>query len=206
MCYYVSSQLTRKEIKNVFGADTEETDFVSSGFINGFSHPLLPIIYDESPMVCKSGKWGLIPSWAKDAAIAKSTLNARIETLEEKPSFKKSVVNRCLILVDGFYEWKWQDTLGKNKVKHLIQLDNSNTAFALAGIYEHSSSDQISTYPTFSIVTTSANELMATIHNTKYRMPVVLDTTMQKQWLKGADLLDFSFPVYDPKLKAFPLI
>lgn len=118
-------------------------------------------------------------------------------------------------LFQEFMSWKTQQPKfkgilsqckNKNKVKHLIQLDNGNTAFALDGIYEHSSSDQISIYPTFSIVTISANELMATIHNTKYRMPVVLDTTMQKKWLKGADLLDFSFPVYDPKLKDFPLI
>ena len=203
MCYYVSSQLTRKEIKTVFGADTVEENFTNSGFINGFSHPLLPLIYDENSTECKVGQWGLIPSWAKDTSIARSTLNARIETLDEKPSFKNSVSNRCLVLVNGFYEWKWQDTLGKEKVKHLIQLDNGNMPFALAGLYSESPH---ASCPTFSIVTTSANELMATIHNTKYRMPVVLNETMQAQWLQGAEMENFSFPHYDPSLKAFPLL
>jgi putative SOS response-associated peptidase YedK len=59
--------------------------------------------------------WGLIPNWAKDDSIRKNTLNAKIETIHEKPSFRDVIQHRCLVLIDGFYEWKWLDEKGKHK-------------------------------------------------------------------------------------------
>ena len=149
------------------------------------------------------GDWGLIPAWAKDRALQKMTLNAKIETLTEKPSFQNSVSNRCLVLVNGFYEWKWLDSKGKNKEKYFIRLENGNQPFALGGIYSIWTDENTNeTLTSFSIVTSQANELMSEIHNTKHRMPLVLSKEAEEAWLSDRCIEDFSFPNYNPKLNA----
>ena len=80
MCYYISNNLTKKEIKDSFGVEYNALDFKGSGFLNGFSHPKTPIIMDENPDEAILGDWGLIPLWAKNRDVQKMTLNARIET------------------------------------------------------------------------------------------------------------------------------
>ena len=104
MCYYVSNSLTKKEMKDTFGVEFSGGDFKGSGFVNGFTFPKTPIILDNQPEEAILGDWRLIPFWANSKDVRKMPLNARIETLKEKPSFKNSVHNRCLILVNGFYE------------------------------------------------------------------------------------------------------
>ena len=206
MCYYISNNLTKKEIKDSFGVEYIAPDFKGSGFINGFAHPKTPIVIDENPDVAILGDWGLIPFWSKDRKVQKMTLNARIETLTEKPSFKNSVSNRCLILVNGFYEWKWLDSKGKNKEKYFIQLDNGNEPFALGGIYNiWTDKDTNETLTSFSIVTSNANELMAEIHNTKDRMPLVLSKEAEEAWLSDRSIDNFAFPNYNPQLVAVNL-
>ena len=111
MCYYVNSKLTRAEVKRSLNIEPKLKDYHGEVFTNGFSHPKLMIITDEFQDEITLGHWGLIPFWAKDRNIQKSTLNAKIETLDEKPSFRNSVENRCLILVKGFYEWKLKNNL-----------------------------------------------------------------------------------------------
>ena len=135
---------------------------------------------------------GLIPFWAKDDSIKQYTLNAKIETLNEKPAFKNSVKNRCLVIADGFYEWKWLDEKGRKKQKYLITLPDSDL-FAFAGIWSEwqnkSTGEIINSY---SIITTEANELMAEIHNSKKRMPVILTKKNEKDWLGGEEINDFN--------------
>lgn len=206
MCYYVSNSLTKKEMKDTFGVEYSGAEFKASDFLNGYSFPKTPIITDENPYEAILGDWGLIPFWSKDREIQKVTLNARLETLSEKPSFKNYVQNRCLILVKGFYEWKWLDSKGKKKEKYFIQLDNGNQPFALGGIYniwEDENTQEILT--SFSIVTSDANELMSEIHNTKDRMPLVLSKAAEKAWLSEKSTDDFRFPNYNPNLKAINL-
>lgn len=203
MCYYVSNSLTRKEMKDSFGVNFDGVDYNGSHFTNGFSHPKSPIILDENRGSAILGDWGLIPIWAKNRAVQKSTLNARIETLHEKLSFKNSVQNRCLILVKGFYEWKRLDSKGKNKEKYFIKLDNGSQPFALGGIYNIWTDKKTEeSLTTFSIVTSGANKLMGEIHNTKDRMPLVLTTEAQKLWLSENPVENFDFPHYNPKLVA----
>lgn len=203
MCYYVDAKLTKKQIKDDFGVGYNGPDYEGSSFVNGFAHPNIPIILDDNPDEAILGNWGIIPPWAKNRDGQKMTLNARIETIGEKSSFKASVNKRCLVLVNGFYEWKWLDAKGKEKEKYYIQLDNGDEAFALGGIYnvwtDKETGEQLTS---FSIVTTEANELMAEIHNTKHRMPMVLDKAIQEAWLDDRNIQDFSFPHYDPKLVA----
>lgn len=206
MCYYVSNSLTKKEMKDSFGVEYSGTPFKGSDFVNGYSFPKTPIITDENQDHAILGDWGLIPGWSKDRNIQKATLNARLETLPEKPSFKKYTQNRCLVLVNGFYEWKWLDSKGKRKERYFIKLDNNDQPFALGGIYnlwEDEETNELLT--SFSIVTSDANELMSEIHNTKDRMPLVLTKAAEKAWLSEKSTDDFKFPNYDPKLKALNL-
>lgn len=120
MCYYVDTSLTKEAIKEVYGVGFEGKEYKPTKFLNGFSHALVPVILDENPDVCTTANWGLIPSWSKDRKIQKQTLNAKIETIKEKPSFRNNYNKRCLVLVNGFYEWKWLDDRGKEKHKHFL--------------------------------------------------------------------------------------
>lgn len=206
MCYYVSNSLTKKEMKDSFGVEYSGPEFKGANFLNGYSFPKMPIILDQNQNEAVLGDWGLIPTWSKDRVIQKMTLNARLETLDEKPSFKNYTRNRCLILVNGFYEWKWLDSKGRKKERYFIQLENGNQPFALGGIYNIWKDEKTEEMLTsFSIVTSDANELMAEIHNTKDRMPLVLSKAAEKAWLSEKTTADFSFPNYDPHLKAICL-
>ena len=115
--------------------------------------------------------WGLIPSWAKDPAISNKLINARGETIAEKPSFRGSYkYKRCIIPADGFYEWKVQ-TGQKTKTPYFIHMKDS-LPFALAGLWDEWHSPAGNTIRSCTIITTTPNELMSDLHN---RMPVILD-------------------------------
>ncbi len=127
--------------------------------------------------------WGLIPSWAKDPAIGNRMINARAETLPEKPSFRNAFRRRrCLIPASGFYEWK-QVAGQKSKTPMYIRL-KSGKPFALAGLWERWDAPDGSTVLSCTIVTTEPNELMREIHN---RMPVILPQEAYKIWLDPAE-------------------
>lgn len=124
--------------------------------------------------------WGLIPSWAKDPEIGNRLINARAETLIEKPSFRNAFRRRrCLIPADGFYEWK-ADPEGKSKMPMYIRL-RSGRPFAFAGLWENWNSPDGSQILSCTIITTTPNELMQTIHN---RMPVILPPSAYQAWLQ----------------------
>lgn len=126
--------------------------------------------------------WGLIPSWAKDPSIGNRLINARGETLAEKPSFRGSYkYKRCLVLADGFYEWKAQPGT-KAKIPHLIHMKDRQP-FAFAGLWDEWHSPDGSLIRSCTIVTTEPNELMTPIHN---RMPVILPTHGYAQWIDPA--------------------
>jgi putative SOS response-associated peptidase YedK len=119
--------------------------------------------------------WGLIPSWAKDPSIGNKMINARAETIAEKPSFRRAFkVRRCLILADGFYEWKKTD--GGKQPYHVKMEDGS--LFAFAGLWETwQNGEEIRSC---TIITTDANDLMSDIH---HRMPVILHPEDYAMWL-----------------------
>jgi putative SOS response-associated peptidase YedK len=122
-------------------------------------------------------RWGLIPSWAKDMKIASHTINARSETVAEKPAFRSAIKRRrCLIVADGFYEWQPQ---GKKKQPYYFQMANSEP-FALAGLWENWRSPEAESILSCSIITTAANETVLPIH---HRMPVILPESDWEQWL-----------------------
>ena len=124
--------------------------------------------------------WGLIPMWAKDPGIGSRMINARAETLEEKPAFRSSLkYKRCLILADGFYEWKGAE--GKKvKTPFFIHMKDRKP-FAFAGLWDSWNSPDGSLVKSCTIITTEPNELTGIIHN---RMPVILHPRDYAKWLK----------------------
>lgn len=150
--------------------------------------------------------WGLIPSWAKDPAIGNRLINARGETLAEKPSFRGSYTyKRCLILADGFYEWKAQPG-AKVKVPYFIHMKNRQP-FAFAGLWDEWHSPDGSQIRSCTIVTIAPNELMAPIHN---RMPVILPPDVHAQWIDPAvrtpeSLGAFIKPYPTEEMAAYPV-
>ena len=140
--------------------------------------------------------WGLIPSWAKDPKIGNRLINARSETLAEKPSFRTAYRRRrCLILTDGFYEWRKNPD--KTKTPMYIQLE-SQEPFAFAGLWEQWFSPHGDQVLTCTIITTQPNDFMAQIHN---RMPVILPPEAYAQWL---DPVEQKPDTLQPLLKPYP--
>lgn len=155
--------------------------------------PEMPARYNIAPtqpiaVVANNGQhkveffnWGLIPSWAKDPKIGNQMINARAETLAEKPSFKNAYKRRrCLVLADGFYEWKKEGDGAKTPM--YIRLA-SGDPFAFAGLWEMWQTAE-DTILSCTIITTDPNDLMAQIHN---RMPVILPPAAYEQWLDPAE-------------------
>ena len=122
-------------------------------------------------------KWGLIPSWAKDAKMASKMINARSETVEVKPSYKKAFEQkRCIIPMSSFFEWKREE---KTKTPMLIKMKH-DSIFAVAGLFDTWHSPTNEAIHTCTILTTKPNHLMANIHD---RMPVILSKEQQSIWL-----------------------
>lgn len=167
----------RKKKKNPI-----EPEIPNLYMVSGFEHPRLPVI-TEDEIVLK--EWGLIPSWVRskeDAMdIRDKTLNAKGETVYEKPSFAQNISSRrCLLPVSGFFEWR---DFNNNKYPYFIEPLNE-PGFLLGSVYDTWIDKSTgTTYNTFSIVTTPANPLMEMIHNVKKRMPLILDYEAADKWL-----------------------
>lgn len=140
------------------------------------SQNILAIINDGSNNRLGKLRWGLIPPWAKGEKIGYKMINARAETITEKPAFRRPLVSkRCIIPADSFYEWKRLDH--KTKIPMRIKL-KSSALFAFAGLYEKWKTHQGGPLYTCTIVTTTPNELMKDIHD---RMPVILTHDQEKR-------------------------
>jgi putative SOS response-associated peptidase YedK len=163
------------------------------------------IFRDDERNIYDEFQWGLIPNWSKDLKTAYSMINAKAETINQKPSFKNSFIKkRCLVPATGFFEWK---KVGNGKIPYYIFLDGGQL-FSFAGIFDewfskNESSERKDSIKTFSIITTEANELVAEIHDKK-RMPVIIEKKDRELWLNNneypeKDLLDLLRP-YDTDL------
>lgn len=145
-------------------------------------------------------RWGLVPFWARDPAIGNRMINARAETVAEKPSYRAAYRHRrCLLLANGFYEWRKE---GNAKIPYFISLA-SGEPFALAGLWENwTDKDRDESMQTTTIITTAANEFMAPLH---HRMPVILQPHTANDWLSGsADILQYAAQRV-PALQAWPV-
>ena len=137
----------------------------------------VPVILNHGSNHLAMFKWGLIPFWAKDPSIGHKMINARAETVDEKPSFKTCLQRkRCLVVADGFYEWKKE---GATKRPYRITLKNKEL-FGFAGLWDTWKSPTGEIVNSCSIITTTPNGLMKPIHN---RMPVILPRDVEPVWL-----------------------
>lgn len=202
MCFHTEQTKLAIEVESRFKAKIKDVEkFKPTQHFNGFDFPLTPIITDKNPNEIQHYNWGLIPSREKDENIRKMTLNARIETVDEKPSFRNSINQRCLVIANGFYEWQWHDSKGKNKTKFEIGIGNQDL-FAFAGIYSQWIKKETGEIKnTYSILTTEANPLMAEIHNIKKRMPIILKPEDEIKWLQHNPIKYFAYP-YEVNLVA----
>lgn len=186
MCYNVSVSVQSRVLEKRFKASfSKHSLFQPIYHASAFALPFIPVITDDHEDTIQMFQWGLIPAWVKDISTAgklrMQTLNAKAETLHEKPSFRHSIkCKRCMVLVNGFYEWQ-----EVNKVKYPYYIYfGKHDPFALAGIWDawtNPETGEISN--TFSVITTKANTLLSAIHNTKKRMPVILKPEHEKEWL-----------------------
>lgn len=185
MCYQTKITKQKQELERSFQAKiTGMDDYVPSPVFKAFDFPKTPVITKDDPELIQLYQWGLVPNWAGSEWNRNYTLNARIETLDQKRSFKNVIENRCLVIVNGFYEWQHID---KNKIKYEIGF--SDELFALGGLYDHSEAGS-----TYTIVTTQAQGVMCEIHNTKLRMPFSMKGKENMEaWLSGY----FPDPDYD---------
>jgi putative SOS response-associated peptidase YedK len=147
---------------------------------------LAPVVVNtDNQRQLRMMKWGLVPSWAKEESIGYKMINARAETLGEKPSFKQALEQRrCIVPADGFYEWR-KEPDGKSKTPMRIELKD-RSLFGFAGLWERWRKPDGDELLTYTIVTTTPNALLETVHN---RMPVILTKEAERLWL-GTDVKD----------------
>ncbi len=188
MCGRYTETAELEDLRERFGFSVPETRLTPRfNIAPGQYAPV--VVYENGERVLKMMRWGLVPFWAKDLKIAYKTINARAESLHERASYKHALKRRrCLVLADGFYEWK---KTPQGKVPHYIFLKGNN-AFSFAGLWEKwDRSDAADGEPgtksnplfTFTIVTTVPYDFMKPVHD---RMPVILTPDSEAKWLDGS--------------------
>lgn len=209
MCFTVNVNLVKEEIEERYGITFPgKYRYEPSYYYHAYGLPELPAICTGNPEEVRFLKWGLIPSWIKNNTDAEEirlkTFNARSDSLNAKPSFTSSFkTKRCIIPVRGFYEWQHTAT---GKIPWYIY-GSDNEIISLAGVFSEwvmiSTGDTLST---FSIITTDANKMMAEIHNSKKRMPAVLNREDEKRWLDlslpAEEIMNLLRPSPEDALKA----
>ncbi|WP_162427879.1 SOS response-associated peptidase [Pontibacter pudoricolor] len=177
---------------------------LKEGLYNVAPSQQLPVMTNVQPNSIQFFSWGLQPFWAKDAKAVKRSINARAETLTEKPSFRNLLKSkRCLVPADGFYEWQ---VTNHGKVPYRILLKNEEL-FSFAGLWDEwldkSTGEVLHTY---TIITTEANDLVKPIHD---RMPVLLSPDAEELWLDEhqtqEELISLLKPYKADDMKAYPI-
>lgn len=184
MCYHTSLLARPDQLARHFDrSDDRIRDFRPAYHISAFTHAEYPIATADEQL--EYFRWGLIPFWTRDIedalTIRNRTINARSESVFTKPSFREPVrKRRCLVPASGYFDWRHEQN---RKVPYYITLKD-RPLFAFAGIYDYwhnpLTGEEV---PTFSILTTRANRLMSFIHNTNFRMPVILHREDEQVWL-----------------------
>ena len=182
MCYSVNISKTAAQIEAYYRkTHAGKFPFFPMDMISGFTQPFLPIISSKEQDKLITAQWGFNVDWIKTPI-----LNAKSEELKDKITFSNITENRCLLPIDGFYEWKWLDHKGKKKQKHLLKHPDQNL-FSLAGIYREFTNETLQeTYSQFVVLTTQAIGIMEEVHNSKKRMPIAFfDKNKGEEFLNG---------------------
>lgn len=214
MCYTIKTSLkTMLKRARRYGdfATAQELEELLFGYTlfkaSGFEHPELIIYTNQVPSKPVKAIWGLIPKWAKEKDVWNNTINARGESIFEKPSFKDSAKNyRCLLTIEGFYEH--HHLKGKTYPYYIYKKDGE--PITVAGLYsDWTDKETGEIMRTFSIVTTRANKLMSKIHNNpklpEPRMPLILNEELEDEWLRRDTIQELNklmVPFDDEKLEA----
>lgn len=165
------------ELQELLGLGDVSPEFSPNGNIS--PGQLVPVVTDPVVRSVEMFKWGLIPGWAKDPKIGFKMFNARAETLTEKPSFRVPFARRrCLILANGFYEWRVED----NKKNPYLFMLKDCTPFTFAGLWDVWKDPEGHLVNSCTIITTRPNNLMAQYHD---RMPVILGDKVRWLWLES---------------------
>ena len=190
MCGRFSFTAVRSDVENRFGIFIDADEYTPR--YNCAPLQKLAVISNANPEKLSFYRWGLIPFRTRGNSIGSKLINARAETITVKPSFNNSFMQkRCLVLCDGFYEWKKD----KEKIPYRI-LIKDNSLFAMAGLWDTWKDAEGVEIQSFTIITTSANKLINNIHN---RMPVILHPEDEKQWIG-----DFNKQKHLNLLKPYP--
>jgi len=182
----VSKEVMIEHLKTNYGINNVKFDRELPRYNVAPDQEILAVINDGLNYRAGWIKWGLVPEFQKAKSNQKGIINAKAETLSEKPSFSKSLkTKRCIILADGFYEWK---KTGGPKTPNWITLEEKKL-FPMAGLWTMSTNENGTKQFTCAIITTKANDFMASIHD---RMPVILSNETAKAWL-NPDMTDINF-------------
>lgn len=203
MCgrYSYSQTQSIETINTVFGL-TENLP-ISPRYNIVPSQPAPVILNNDGVRTLDLYRWGLIPSWAKDPKIGNKMINARSETVTEKPSYRRlTKQKRCLMVADGFYEWR-KDSEGKTLMRILMR---SQAPFAFAGLWDSWRHEGGKDVQSFTILTTSANPLLKAVHD---RMPVILRDDLIDPWLDPKidlrEMADVFDPYPDNEMRYYPV-
>lgn len=212
MCYHNSMNKKTRQLAARYHRKTDVIEIAEEIIgeqyhVSAFNNPEYPIVTADPEI--RIFRWGLIPFWAKTAEeadkIRRQTYNARAESIFQKPSFRHSIRSkRCLVPSTGWFDWRHEN--GK-KIPYYIYVKNEDI-FSMAGIYD-SWKDLATgkTCYTFSIITTEANELMHCIHNTNFRMPVIVHKEEEEKWLypqlRDSEIRSFFAPFDDDLTEAY---
>ncbi len=176
MCGRYSLVASIAELEGRFGFDGTDAAYSPSYNIAPTQGVLTVVAANEAKRAVRM-RWGLIPSWAREASIGSRMINARAETVAEKPSFRTALKRRrCLVLADGFYEWR-RTGAGKRPMRITMA---SGEPFAFAGLWDTWRDPQGEAVTSCTIITTGANDLLRPIHD---RMPVILQRDQEGLWL-----------------------
>jgi putative SOS response-associated peptidase YedK len=206
MCGRYTLVTRREDLAKDLGIPVESIPAELKPRYNIAPSQLVPILLQDGGIRFALFQWGLIPHWAKDPSIGNRMINARMETLAEKPSFRGSLKRkRCLVLADGFYEWH-ETVKGKPKVPYYIRL-KSRKPFTFAGLWSSWTDPSGEEVLTCTIITGSSNELISAIH---HRMPIILPEHVRTMWLDpGVEdveaLLSILRPLASEEIEMFPV-
>ena len=205
MCGRSSLTKTEKELEKRFHASFYSDELERYNPLPNYnvapSH-MHPVITNQDKDHFRYMRWGLIPFWAKDEKIGYKMINARVETIDEKPSFKNAFIKRrCIVPFDGFYEWQKLDN-GKKQPYRIQVMDQE--IFSIAGLWEKWVSPDGNDIFSFTLITQAANNFMKRIHD---RMPAILTQEEERLWLEDGistdELLKLIKPFADNRLKAY---
>ncbi len=220
MCFYYAVVKTnaKKLVENGIIKEKQLDLFQEQQFVKGFDYPLMPVVSSDKPEEIQLFRWGFVPPHinsnekAQEFLSRYNTLNAKAETLFQSRLFSDSIRSRrCLVLCSGFFEWRHKEPGKKNTEKYSFYVTLKDEGmFVFGGIWEQftdrQTGEMVSTY---AIITTPANELMELIHNSKKRMPLIIEPEKALKWLEpnlsDNEIQSFIQPFDVNRLKAKPI-